>query len=49
MAQVESEGREQPSSQLEGHQVGGIPLQGVGEGQFFVLFKPSTDWMRPPY
>ena len=33
-------------SQLSGSQAGGIPFSS-GESQPFVLFRPSTGWMRP--
>ena len=39
------EGKKKLIAQVEGSQVGGIPSYS-GEGQPFVLFRPTTDWMR---
>ena len=44
----ESEGRKKPMFQLEVSQARGIPSY-LGEGQTFVLFRPSIDWMSPTH
>ena len=46
--QFESKDRKKPMSQFQGHQAGRI-LSYLGEAQLFVLFIPSTDWVRPTH
>ena len=46
--ELQFQGRRRPMSQLEGSQAGGT-LSYSGEVDLFVIFRPSTDWMRPTH
>ena len=48
MFQFQFEGRRKLMSQFEGNQVGEI-LSHLGRVRHFILFRTSTDWVRPAH